>query len=84
MAKNGMGLNPNSSKQINSDVIGEFVTEQKTEPMPMAAQRVGSKPSNTPKAEPKVAPINILGTISPPLNPQPMVIIVNKIFNANA
>ena len=75
---------PNISNPITSEVIGLFVTPQNTATMPTAAQREGDIPTNVPKRQPKVAPIQKEGTISPPLNPTPNVIAVKSIFHIKA
>ena len=48
------------------------------------AEKAGLKCSNPPRTQPSVAPINNVGTISPPLKPHPIVIAVKIIFNRNA
>ena len=79
-----MEPNPNNSKPISSDEIGQLVTPQNTETMATAAQREGDIPRNEPNRHPNVAPIVKEGTISPPLNPAPNVIAVKIIFQINA
>ena len=44
----------------------------------------GSSPKRDPATQPKVEPIKKVGTISPPLNPAPMVTAVKRIFSAKA
>jgi len=51
-----MPSKPKSSKLISNVLIGQFVTPQNSETMPIAAQRDGLKPSNCPKRQPSVAP----------------------------
>ena len=71
---------PKSSNPINSEVIGQFVTPQKTEIIPTAEQRDGENPKIWPNKQPNVAPTKNEGTISPPLKPEPMVIAVKIIL----
>ena len=75
---------PNSSKLIKSYVIGQFVTPQKTLIIPIAVQSDGEKSVIVPNKHPKAAPVKNEGTISPPLNPAPIVSAVKTIFNRNA
>ena len=53
---------------IRIEVIGQFVTPQKTAAIPQAAQREGESPISCPAMHPKVAPTQKDGTISPPRN----------------
>ena len=76
--------NPNSSNPINIEVIGQFVTPQNTAVMPRAAHREGEIPMRLPNRQPKVAPVQNAGTISPPLNPAASVRDVNSIFRRKA
>ena len=76
-----MESNPNISNPIISEDIGQFVTPQNTDTIPTAAQRDGDNPTKLPNRQPKVAPIQKEGTISPPLNPTPRVIAVKIIFH---
>ena len=64
--------------------MGQFTTEQKSATMPTAAAKRASSPISGENAQPRVAPMNIVGTISPPLNPQPMVTAVKIILSKNA
>ena len=75
---------PNNSKPMIMEAIGAFVTPQKSEIIPIAAQRDGGNPMNEANRQPNVAPIVKDGTISPPLNPAPSVIAVNIIFHRKA
>ncbi len=52
--------------------------------MPTAAPNAGSSPIRSDSAPPIVAPMNSVGTISPPLNPAPIVTAVKRIFSRNA
>ena len=52
--------------------------------MPSAAPRPGASPSSGATAQPKVAPVKKMGTISPPLNPAPSVMLVNSILSRKA
>lgn len=79
-----MPSNPKISKQIKRDAMGALVAPQKTEPMPIAEQRLVSRPVILPNKQPKQAPIKKDGTISPPLKPAPKVITVKIIFNKKA
>ena len=63
---------------------GQFVTPQNSAAMPTAAPNAGLMPSTSASAPPIVAPMNSVGTISPPLNPAPIVTTVNRIFKRNA
>ena len=74
---------PNISIDRMNDVSGQLVTPQNTLTIPHAAHKVGEKPVNVPKRQPKLAPIKKVGTISPPLNPPPKVTAVNSIFKRN-
>ena len=62
-----MPSNPNNSKHIKREVIGQLVTPQNTAPIPTAAHKEGENPIRLPKRHPKDAPIKKDGTISPPL-----------------
>ena len=64
------------------EVMGQFVTAQKTPTRPRAAPNAGLRPKSALAVAPKVAPIKKEGKISPPLNPAPMVSAVNTIFKA--
>lgn len=75
---------PKSSKLIRIEVIGQFVTPQKSAISPTAAQTEGENPTIFPKRHQKVAPIKNVGTISPPRKPAPIVIAVKIIFNIKA
>ena len=75
---------PNNSKPIIMEAIGAFVTPQKSEIIPTAAQSEGGKPTREPNKQPNVAPIVKDGTISPPLNPAPSVTAVKIIFQRKA
>lgn len=61
----GYSLNPNISKAIRIEVIGQLVTPQKTAAIPQAAQIDGEIPIRLPITQPKVAPMQKEGTISP-------------------
>ena len=75
---------PNSSNPMIMEAIGAFVTPQKSEIIPIAAQSEGGNPMREPNRHPKVAPIVKEGTISPPLNPAPSVTAEKSIFQINA
>ena len=62
------------------EVSGQFVTPQKTATIPDAAQMEGSIPRSVPSTQPKVAPIQKEGTISPPLKPAFIVMAVRISF----
>ncbi len=68
---------------MRRDVIGQFVTPQKTATMPHAAQSAGGRPNIDDKKLPRVAPIKSDGTISPPLKPPDSVNAVNIILRRN-
>ena len=82
--KYGIPSYPNNSKLISREVIGQLVTPQNTEVMPTAVHKVGENPNRFPYRQPKAAPVQKEGTISPPLKPQPMVRAVKMIFNKKA
>ena len=69
---------------MSSEVIGQFVTPQKTADMPTAVQSVGENPRTFPNRQPNAAPVKRDGTISPPLYPAPSVTAVKSIFKKNA
>ena len=69
------------TKQINREVMGQFVTPQNTAPIPAAVQRFGANPIKFPNRQPKAAPMKKEGTISPPLYPAAKVTVVKSIFN---
>ena len=78
-----MPSNPNNSKEINKDVIGQLVTPQNTPIIPQDATSVMGKPNQDATTQPKAAPMQKDGTISPPLKPAPNVNAVKIIFNKN-
>ena len=80
----GTPSNPNNSKPISMEAIGQLVTPQNTEIIPTAAHNEGDIPSKCPNRQPKVAPVQNAGTISPPLKPAARVTEVKSIFNINA
>jgi hypothetical protein len=53
----------------------------KTETKPSAAKRENERGRKAPKALPRVEPIKTKGTNSPPLNPDPIVREVNRVFS---
>ena len=69
---------------IRIEVIGQFVTPQKTAAIPQAAQREGESPISCPAMHPKVAPTQNDGTISPPRKPAFIVSAVRSIFQKKA
>ena len=69
---------------IRIEVIGQFVTPQKTAAIPQAAQREGESPISCPAMHPKVAPTQKDGTISPPRKPAFIVSAVRSIFQKKA
>ena len=75
---------PNISIDRIRDVTGQLVTPQNTVTIPQAAHKPTGRPNTGPKKLPRVAPIKRVGTISPPLNPPPRVMAVNKIFKIHA
>ena len=64
--------------------MGQFVMPQKRPVMPSAAAKPAGRPSSAPAAQPKVEPTKSVGTISPPLKPQPSVTAVKTILSRNA
>ena len=64
--------------------MGQFVTPQNTETMPMAAHSGALAPVRMANRQPNVAPVKNEGTISPPLKPAPMVSAVKRIFKRKA
>ena len=75
---------PKSSAVRKSVATGQFTTEQNRAAMAAAAAKPGSRPRSGPTAQPKVAPINRVGTISPPLKPTPTHRAVRRSFTAKA
>ena len=65
-------------------MIGQLVTPQKTAAIPQAAQIDGEIPIRLPITQPKVAPMQKEGTISPPRNPARIVSAVSTIFQKKA
>ena len=63
------------------EVMGELVAQQKRPTRPMAAAIPGSRPRRPPARHPKVAPMQKVGTISPPLKPAARVTAVKSIFS---
>ena len=61
-------------------MIGQLVTPQKRETIPTAVHSVGDSPIRLPNRQPKAAPVQKDGTISPPLNPAPIVRVVRRIL----
>ena len=84
MSKYCMISSPKSSKPMIMEAIGAFVTPQKSEIIPIAAQKEGGRPTKEANRQPNVAPIVKDGTISPPLKPAPIVMAVSKSLRANA
>ena len=75
---------PNTSMARQQDASGLLVQPQNSATMPSAAPRPGASPSSGATAQPKVAPVKKMGTISPPLNPAPSVMLVNSILSRKA
>ena len=71
---------PNISTLRTMEARGELVTQQKRPTRPRAAENPGSSPRRPPQTQPKVAPMQKVGTISPPLNPALRVMAVNRSF----
>ena len=67
-----------------NEAIGELVTPQKTAIMPRAAPTAGGSPRNPAAKQPKVAPMNRDGTISPPRYPPARETAVKTSFSRNA
>lgn len=61
-------------------LIKLFVAQQNSPIIPSAAANPESNPKRPPKKHPKVAPIQKVGTISPPLSPAAKVIVVKTSF----
>ena len=80
----GMPLKENISKAKNAEAKGQFVTPQKSAVIPIAAPKSAGSPKSNAAAPPKVAPINKVGTISPPLKPAATQMQVKRIFKAKA
>ena len=72
---------PNISIERIREVSGQLVTPQKMLTIPHAAHNPIGSPKIGAKKLPSVAPINNVGTISPPLNPPPRVTAVKIIFS---
>ena len=66
------------------DASGLLVQPQNSATMPSAAPSGAGRPSSGATAQPNVAPVKKIGTISPPLYPAPSVRAVNSIFRAKA
>ena len=64
--------------------MGQLVTPQNTHTMPSPAPKEGWSPRKGATVQPKVAPVKNTGTISPPLNPAPRVMVVKSILKKNA
>ena len=71
---------PNNSIPRKIALIKLLVAQQNKPIKPSAAAKPGSNPKIPPKKQPKVAPIQKVGTISPPLKPAAKVITVKMIF----
>ena len=65
-------------------MIGQLVTPQNTATIPAAAQIEAGIPRIGPSTQPKAAPIQKDGTISPPRNPARIVSAVRISFQKNA
>ena len=63
---------------------GQLTTPQNRAISPTAAPKAGSSPSSGATAQPNVAPMKKVGTISPPRKPAPSVSAVNSIFSRKA
>ena len=61
--------------------MGQLVTPQNRAAIPEAAHKEGESPTSCPITQPKVAPIQKEGTISPPRKPAFMVIAVRISFH---
>lgn len=86
-AGNGEQHQPLGAEQLDTQYYGSDgavndSTEQSNQPD--CRSEAGSSPKMDPATQPKVEPIKKVGTISPPLNPAPMVTAVKRIFNAKA
>ena len=75
---------PKSSTLSRIVAMGQFVTPQNSAAMPMAAPNAGLRPTSSASVPPSVAPMNSVGTISPPLKPAPIVMEVKIILSRNA
>ena len=75
---------PNISTLRMIDAIGQLTAPQNTAMSAIAAAKPAGISRAGPMTQPSVAPIKKVGTISPPLKPQPIVTAVNTIFHRNA
>ena len=80
-AKYSSSPEPNSSTDRMIDAIGQFTAPQNTATSAIADANCAGMPSSGPTVQPRTAPMNIVGTISPPLKPKPMVTAVKTIFH---
>ena len=80
-AKYSSSPEPNSSTERMIDAIGQLTAPQKTATRAMAAANCAGMPNIGPTVQPSTAPMNMVGTISPPLKPKPIVTAVKIIFS---
>lgn len=74
-----MASYPNNSNAIIRAETGQLVTPTNKAARPQAAHKDGANPAAIPTTHPKEAPMDMVGTISPPLNPAPRTMAVNTI-----
>ena len=82
--KYGSAESPNSSIPRKTALTRLFVTQLNKPTNPSAAAKPTSNPKAPPRTQPKVAPMQNVGTISPPLKPAARVMAVNAIFKAKS
>jgi len=75
---------PKSSIPITVQAIGVWVAPENTATNPIPANKAIGKGTTTDKALPNVAPTKKSGVTSPPLNPQPRVNPVKRIFKTKS
>ena len=81
--KYGKAVAPNSSNPIKVQAIGVLVAPEKTAIKPIAAEKAIGKSKYIDNMLPSVAPIKNKGVTSPPLKPDPNVMVVKSIFKKN-
>ena len=79
-ASHGACVAPNNSIPIKVQAMGVFVPPAKTATIPKAAMRSIGAPVIVANEFPNAAPTKKSGVTSPPLNPDPKVIVVNINF----
>ena len=83
-AKYTRSVEPKSSMLRTMDATGQLTAPQNTQMSPIAAAKPAGMASSEPMTLQRVAPLKKVGTTSPPLKPQPMVIAVRMSFQKKA